>query len=232
MKAVELINRAYNLSGIVSRDLDQVQGSEGKDGIFWLNQIVALKSDNGDYLPYYGRYEFVMTPGVREYLIPGYVSVDTVTFFMNGVRFSLVGENRRRFFGDARPENIMSLPYQYYYEKGLGGMKVFFYFNPNQAYPSEVVGLTSLPELVYDTELDDIIDSYYQTFLMFELAEYLCMWNQMSLPPAAQQTLSRMRKKMYNINPKDFRINKVSLLSGPGIVTLGVANLSNGWIPI
>lgn len=231
MKALQLINRAYNLSGIVPRELSQVQGDEGADGLFLLNQLVGLKSDNGDYLPYYGRYEFVMVPGQQEYLIPDFVTIDTATYFINAVRLPLLGCDRRKFFGSAFPTNIQSLPFQYYYERGLNGMNIFFQFKPSQNFPAEVVGLKSLPVVTATTDFDLLLSSYYQTFLLFELAEYICMWNQISLPPKTQQKLDSIRNRMFNLNPKDYRINKTSMLKGGGVVTLGVANLSNGWLP-
>lgn len=231
MKAVELINRAYNLSGIVSRGLSQVEGSEGKDGLFWLNQILAEKSGTGDYLPYYSRFNFFAQVGNPEYLIEGMATLDTLAFFIGATRYSLRGEHRRNFFGSARQENIDSLPFQYYYEKANGGIKVFLYFHPNSEYRFEAVGLASLPEVTNDTELDDSLDKFYQLFLMYELAEYLCIFNQITLPPQAQIKLNQMRRDMYNLNPKDVTINKQSLLASGPIMTYAQINIGKGWVP-
>lgn len=234
MKAGELVNRSYNLAGIVARDLQQVSGgveSQGADGIFWLNQLIAEKSSNGDYLPFYTRYDFTGVIGQEQYLLPNMVTVDCITFFIGSVRYSLQGTNRRRYWGDSRQENVLSLPYQYYYEKGLGGINVFFYFKPQDTYEFQATGIIGLSPVIDSTDLNTIIDSYYQLYLMFELAEYLCMWNQISLPPKTQKRLDEFRAKIYNINPKDVRLSKNSLLTGNPLLTYAQINLGKGWTP-
>lgn len=234
MKAGELVNRAYNLSGIVARDLDQVQGgvsSQGADGIFWLNQLLAEKMSDGNYLPFYTHYNFNAVIGQQEYLLPNMVSVDCITFYIGATRYSMNPNNRRRYWGESRQDNIESLPYQFYYEKTVGGINVFFYFLPQSTYPMIATGLVGLPSVIESTNLDTTLDQYYQLYLMFELAEYLCMWNQISLPPATQKRLDEFRSKLYNINPLDVTLEKQSLLSGNPLLTYAQINLGKGWTP-
>lgn len=231
MKAVELINRAYTFSGTVARYLAQVQGPQGRDGLFLLNQLLVEKSSTGDYLPYYGRYDFFGTIGDDEYTLQGLVTLDTFCFFIGNTRYSMRGETRRNFFGSARQEDILSLPFQYYYEKALGGIKVFLYFKPQGAYRFEAVGITSLPEVTNDTEFDDFLDKYCQVWLIFELAEYICLWNQITLPPATQEKLNEYRKKMYQLNPKDVTINKFSMIGMTPILSYPQINIGKAWVP-
>lgn len=222
---------AYNLAGIVARDLDQVQGSEGSDGIFWLNQLLAEKMSDGSYLPFYTHYSFNGVIGQEQYLLPNMVSVDCITFYIGETRYSLQGTDRRRYWGDSRQDNIFSLPYQYYYEKTVGGINVFFYFKPQQTYQFVATGLIGLPSVIESTDLNETLDQYYQLYLMFELAEYLCIWNQISLPPKTQAKLNEFRNKLYNINPLDVSLSKQSLLAGTPLLTYAQINIGKGWVP-
>lgn len=229
MKGVELINRAYYLSGIVGRDLDQVQGSEGRDGLFWLNQLLSEKSMNGDYLPYYSHLIVPYVNGQEKYFVPGLITADPIAFNIGDVRYSMRGENRRTYWGNARADNIDSLPYQYYYERVNGGMDIYFYFKPSGITNFTVTGLTALPQVINDTDLSASLDDFYQLFLMFELAEYLCMWNQITLPPKTQQKLDQYRKTLYNMNPMDLRVNKVSIIRAQSALNYAQINIGKAW---
>ena len=229
MKAVELINRAYVLSGIVARNLSQVQGSEGIDGLFWLNQLLAEKSMTGDYIPYYGHQEFNGIPGVENYFVPRLVTVDVITFNIGDVRYSLRPSNRREYWGSSRANNISSLPYHYYAERVNNGMSIYFYFEPADAYLFTATGLLTLTDVANDDDLDDTLDKFYQSFLMFELAERLCQWKKISLPPATQEQLDKFRSDLYDLNPVDYRLSKQSLISHGNTLSYAQIAFGRGW---
>lgn len=229
MKAVELINRAYVLSGIVARDLEQVQGSEGRDGIFWLNQLLAEKSMTGDHLPYYGHLNFTGVLGDQEYFVEDLVTADVITFNMGQIRYSLKPSPRKEYWGDSRADDINSLPYHYYAERVNGGMNIFFYFKPAGAYIFKVTGLVSLSQVTNDTQLDDALDKFYQSFLIFELAERLCQWKQISLPPSAQNQLDVFRRKLIDLNQMDFTLRQKSLMATSPVLTYAQVNMGKGW---
>ena len=229
MKAVELINRAYYLSGIVARDLSDVQGSEDKDGLFWLNQLIAEKSINGDYIPYYGHMEFNGQAGIENYFVPSLITCEVITFNIGSVRYELRPSNRRLYWGSSRAENVSSLPYQYYAERVNGGMSIYFYFKPAGNYLFTATGLVALSKVDNDDELDDLIDTFYQSFLMFELAERLCQWKTISLPPDTQKQLDKFRSNLYDLNPVDYRLTKKSLLSSRSAMSYAQIAFGRGW---
>lgn len=229
MKAVELINRAFVLSGIIARDLEQVQGSEGRDGLFWLNQLLAEKSINGDYLPYYSHPVFASVNGQQKYFVEGLITLDVITFSMGAVRYSIRGESRRSFWGDPRAENIDSLPFCFYYERVNGGMDIYFYFKPQGVTSFTATGLSSLAEVTNDTQLNDHFDKFYQSFLIFDLAERLCQWYKISLPPAVSAQLEKFRNNIYNMNPKDMTINKKSMFSCSPLLSYAQVAFGKGW---
>lgn len=229
MKAVEVINRAYILSGIVARDLDSVQGSEGEDGIFWLNQLLSEQSITGDQLPYYGHLSFNSVNGQKQYFVSGLITIDTITFNIGSIRYSIRGENRRTYWGESRAEDVESLPYAFYYERVNGGMNIYFYFTPSGITNFTATGLVSIPQVTNDTELNNIVDAFYQSYLMFLLAERLCQWKKISLPPATQIQLDKFRRNLFNLNPKDFTLSYRSLLGLRGYINYAQANIGKGW---
>jgi hypothetical protein len=229
MKAVELINRALVLAGIVARDLQQASGSEPKDGLFWLNQILARKSANGRLIPYYGHAEITSTQGEEFLFFENMVTADVLTFNIGDIRYSVKPVQRDEFFGSSRPENISSLPYQWYWERVPGGINVYLYFTPAQDYPVKVTGIKSFDSVTYDTQLDDAMDKFYQNYLMYDLAEALASWKKLSLPPLTAQILKEIRNEVRDINPKDYSIYKISMFGSDGVLSYAQINLGRGW---
>lgn len=229
MKAVELINKAWVLSGIVGRDLEQVNGSQGRDGLFWLNALLSTKSSTGKLLPYYGHLEMNAVVGQEDYFVEGLVTLECVTFNIGDVRYSLRGEQRRTYFGSSRADNINSLPYKVYFERVPGGCQVYFYFKPDDTYELKFTGLVSLTSVTNDTELNTALDGFYQIFLIHELAEALCNWYKMSLPPATAQKLTELRDQMVDINAMDLTVGYRTTLRSRSAINYGIVNLGNGW---
>ena len=231
MLAVALINRSLNLAGIVSRGVESETGEEGADGLFWLNQLLFEKAATGMLAPYYAHVDFPAVPGQEKYFISGLITAEVLTFFIQNVRYSVRGVSRNSYLGDPRANNVSSLPYQWYWERVPGGMDIYLYFFPGDAYNIQLTGLKSFDSITFDTELDPIMDKFYQNFLMFELCESLCAFYRMSMPPQTEQKLKRLRKEMVNINPRDLSIKKISLLGSQDILSYAQANWGRGWTP-
>ncbi len=231
MKAIELINRAWVLAGIVGRDLDQVSGSQGEDGLSWLNQLISQKTATGDYIPYYVHVELDSVQGQEAYEVPNLVSIEAITFNNGPVRYSMTEMMRNPYWGNARIDNVDALPVTYYQERIDGGVKFWVYFKPNQVYRFNITGRQALSNVTFDTDLDESLDKFYQTYLMFELAEYLCLWYKITLPPQIQMKLAELRKNMLDINAKDLSIKKISTLGQGGVVSYAQINIGKGWTP-
>lgn len=139
--ASKLITEAYYSSSIVSREFEEIQGYQLNNGLDWLNQILADKvTDNGD-LPYITtQFHFNGVPGQEKYFIANCVDIQSITFFINSVRYQMQPVGRQKYFGTPRANNISALPLSYHYERTFGGINLFVYFFPDQAYEFEVTG--------------------------------------------------------------------------------------------
>lgn len=230
MKGGVIIQRALTLSGIVSRSLEEQDDEEGADGLFWLNMILAEKSATGRLLPYFGHIDILPVVGQEIYFIPNLTTAEILTFKIQGVRYSVTNTARYKYLGTPRADNIESLPFQWYWERVNGGMNIYLYFKPSQQIESiQVTGLIGIQKVTFSTEFDDFLDTFYQNFLMFELAEAMCIFYKMSLPPDTKEKLKRLRNEMVEINPRDFAIKKKSLLGGGGLLTYAQVNIGRAW---
>lgn len=226
---MELINRAYVLAGIVARNLEQVSGSEGIDGLFWLNQLLAEKAVTTKYIPYYTHSTMPTVVGQEIYMVNGLAELEVLSFNLGNVRYSMERDSRKRYFGDPRVDGITSLPFHYYSERVNGGTKIYLYFVPNAVYTLNITGRFALSSVLNDDDLDDVIDNFYQLFLMFELADYLAMWNKITLPPQTQMKLQEYRDIFEDLNPVDLTTNKISTLSSSDSLSWAQINIGRGW---
>lgn len=230
MKAGVIIQRALNLSGITSRSLEEQDDEEGSDGLFWLNMLLAEKSATGVLLPYFGHIDVLPVIGQEIYFIPNLVTAEILTFTIQGVRYSVRFESRYKYLGTPRANDIQSLPFQWYWERVNGGMNIYLYFKPSQQIMDiQVTGLLGLQKVIFSTEFDGFLDTFYQNFLMFELAESMCIFYKLSLPPETKTKLMRLRNEMRSINPRDFSLKKRSMLGSGGILTYAQIAFGRAW---
>jgi hypothetical protein len=224
-----LIANAWILAGIVARDLDDVSGSQGADGLFWLNQILAEKSITARYIPFYTHNVFNTVVGQETYFVANLVELETATFNIGPVRFEMRLDNRRHYFGAPRVDNIESLPYHYYFERVLGGGNIYLYFIPNTIYPIKVTGRFALNQVAATDDLSTQVDAFYQSYLMYELANRLCDWYKISLPPSTLAQLKKFDDTFADLNPMDFTIKTTSTLTKNGGFNWGQVNIGRGW---
>ena len=128
--ATELINRAYYLSGVVSRKFQSVSGAQVTDGLNLLNEILAEKGITGALIPYYKEYSLALITGQEKYFIDGLIEIETVTFNIDTVRYSMRGKGRKAYFGSGRADDIQTLPYEWRLERVLNGSDIYIYFLP------------------------------------------------------------------------------------------------------
>src|SRR3990167_9822976 len=123
--ALKLITKAYYLSQVVSRSLQVVSGEQITDGLELLNALLDFKSTDIRLVPYYRQYDFNTVQGQELYTIPDLLSVETLTFNIGAVRYSLEDMTRHGYFQPYRIDNVQSLPYQYRVERKLDGANVY-----------------------------------------------------------------------------------------------------------
>lgn len=233
MQAGQLINYAWYLSGIVARDLDDVQGSQGRDGLFWMNQIISEMSVTGRHIPFYQHVSINMVAGQEKYVFDKLVSLDVATFNIQSVRYAMTPMDRDRYWGQPRIDNVDALPFSYYFERENDSGAVYVYWKPQSStYVLNITGLFGLDDVIESTQLDDFFDKFYQTFLMYKLAEQLCDWYKVTMPPATMQKLMELSSKLLDLNPLDLTANKIPMSSYGNGMTYAQANYGRGWTGI
>lgn len=227
----ELITGAYYAAGVVSRGFETVSGEQISDGLLWLNNIITEKDVDDGMIPYETTYTFNAVIGQQAYPIENLISIDTVVFYKNSVRFSMEKLHRNEYFGSDRVENINSLPNKWYFERGLGGGTLYIYFLPNEAYPMELHGTFRLTEVSLGDNLDSTLDQFYITYLRYALAYRICAEYNYKVPEGVKDVLSQYEAF---INKKsrvlDLRINKQSTLQRRGSLNWAYINLGRGWL--
>lgn len=136
-----LIVDAYSDSSVVARQFETVQGYQLSDGLRWFNEILGDKTmDTGD-IPYITvQYPLIGVVGQEQYFIPNCIDIESIVFYIGSVRYQMQYLDRARYFGYPRANNINALPLAYHYERTFGGVNLWVYFWPQQAYLFNVTG--------------------------------------------------------------------------------------------
>lgn len=230
--ASQLITNAYYISGVVSRNLETVDGQQMNDGLSYLNSILAFKSVDLKMIPYFSEYQTTLTAGTEMYFVPNLLEVETVTFNIADLRYQMQPTSRRKYFGAGRVDNISSLPFQWHMERTLNGANIFIYFLPQGNYVMKIwgkFGLDSVASLF--TDLAQTYDLFYIEYLKFALAEYICLENLIEMQPQAKAKLQEYIYKLIDVSPIDLTVSKISTLSNKPGLNWGDVNLGLGWRP-
>ena len=230
----ELINRAWVQSGIVPRALSSVSGEQTTDGLFLLNQFFDDVAMTGRYIPYYNYPEVNGVIGQEIYFIANAVIIETVTFNIGDVRYSMYRDNRGHYFGNPRIDHIKALPFTFYVERVNGGSNVYVYFDPEQTLSFKIKGrfsLTNLTTADFDQELSETYDGWYQNYLLYSLARKMCSWYKISVSPETLAEIKRYEDQLADANCMDLTTKKISTAAKSATITYAQANLGRGWIP-
>ena len=231
MNAAELISNAFYLSGIRSRTLQNVTDTDTSDGLELLNDILAEKSIDGDLINYYSHAEFDSIVGQEEYTIPGLIEIDSLTFNIDDVRYKMKRDTRRSYFGDNRVDNLKSLPFHYFPERILGGMKIYLYFVPDQIYQMKITGKYSLDQILDPSQDISNLERFYISYLKFELANRLCNFFDFEFNIQNMSTLSKLERKISNMVGIDLSIEKTSMFKKMAFDPYYQVNIEKGWTP-
>lgn len=229
--ALQLITRAYYLSQVVARELQTVTGTQISDGLWLLNSDLDYKSTDIRLIPYFQRYEFDTVIGQEEYEVPGLVYVDSLTFNIGDVRYSLNEATRKEYFSGPRVDNIQSLPYQYRVERELDGSKIFLYFEPQDIYQMKLSGKFRLGTVSLTTDMSLTYDEYYIEYLRYSLAVRICEDFGTTVPDAVRIKYMEMQKKLMEVSPPDLSIQKRGYFGCGPAWDWEMINLYKGWIP-
>lgn len=228
--ARELITRSFFLSQVVSRGLQTVSGEQITDGLYLLNALLDYKSTDLRLIPYFQRTTFTTTQGVEEYIIPNLLYVDSLTFNIGTVRYSLLDYSRKEYFAGPRIDDVQSLPYCYRCERQFDAMHIFLYFVPSQAFVMKISGKYGLTEVTLDTDLSLIYDLYYIDYLRYALASEICEEWGSTFPDQSKMKLSAMEKKIMDVSPADLSMVKRGYWTGTPALDWQLINIP-GWQP-
>ena len=227
-----LIARAWYLSGIVARRLQTVSGDQEANGLDLLNAQLEVKfATESRLLPYYTSYNGVFVPNQELYPIPNLAMADTMTFTINNIRYSMLSQSRKKYFGTGRANNIASLPYNYRFERTQGGTNLYVYFLPQTNWTFEIWGKFGLTDVTLDTDLSLTYDGFYIEYLRFALAKYMCVEYNRPFLPENEKTLMSYKKELANISPPDMSISKISSLGRNSTLNYADINVGLGWRP-
>lgn len=228
---IELINRAYYLSQVVSRELEEVSGQQQADALVWLNALLSLRSVNSRLIPYYTLYQFNAVVQQEVYFVPNLIQPETLTFNIGPVRYSTQPQSRRSYQGSGRIDNVYSLPFNWNFERVLGGSNISLYFVPDAAYPVKIWGRFGFTSVTLTQNLQTTYDLYYIDYLRYRLAQRICSEFGIPLQPQAAEELLELEDSMHDVMPPDMTITKYSNLQGTTGINWGDINIGKGWRP-
>lgn len=226
----QLITNAYYSSGVVSREFETVSGGQISDGLAWLNDIISETDINSSMVPTETTFNQNFIIGQEKYFIPNLSGVDTLTFFLDSVRYAMKFTKRNEYFGASRVENIQSLPFEWYVERTLGGSNIYVYFKPDRAYPMEIHGIFKLTNVSLGQDLNLTFDQYYITYMRYALSDRICSEYNYETPPNVMRQLDKYTAWIDKTSRVlDLSISKVSTLQKRGTFNWAFINLSKGW---
>lgn len=230
--ATLLINRSWNLSGIVARGLETVSGEEGSDGLFLLNELLDFEAADTNLIPYWQRTVLNLVQGQELYYIPNLYQVETFTFNIGPVRYPTQQVSRVKYFGNGRVDNIESLPFSWHPERTLGGTNFRIYFPPMGNYVADITGKYALTNVTASTDLSTLYDGFYIAYLRYALAQRMALEYDISFGAEKEAQLNKMIKKLQWISPPDMSLQKVGFITRRVGLDWQSINLSKGYWPI
>lgn len=233
---LELITRAWVLTGVVSRELQTVTGRQFDDGLFCLNSLFAIQTANMGLIPFFREYDFNGVIGQEQYFIPGLIQLETLTFnIVNGldinqsVRYPMMRKTREEYFATPRANSINSLPYMYHTERSFEGTNLYMYYFPDQTYPFKLWGKFGLASTVPNQDLSLIYDPFYLEYLRYALAVYLCEEYSVVPSPNLVAKLKQYEQIIRDTSETDFSQKIYSQFNGHMAINYAYANLPSGY---
>ena len=244
--AETLITRSWYLSGIVARNLQTPSGDQINDGLYLLNALLDFKQIETDLIPYWQYIELPAVGGQEYYFLPYVADIESVTFNIDVVRYPMNYTNRRSYYGSVRVDNISTLPFNWNYNRALGGGNLALYFLPQSNYPLKIMAKIFLVDVQLNTDLTNISESVPYTFinnsnqgydtsyieyLRYALARQMCSEYGLIFNPQSQKILDSYERNLMYISPPDLTNIKASILvEGPGIQWSDI-NIGMGYRP-
>lgn len=243
-----LINRAWYLSGIVARGLQSVSGDQINDGLMLLNALLDFKQIELDLIPYWTYISLPAVAGQEFYFLPFVGEIESMTFNIDVLRYPMDVATRTKYYGSSRVDNIETLPFNWNYNRGLGGGTLGLYFLPQAAFVLKLMVKIFLVDVTLNQDLTNIAppaglpytfintanagyDTSYIEYLRYALAQYMCSEYGILFNPESASILKKYERKLMYIGPPDLsRVSASILTQGQGY-NWGDINIGRGWRP-
>ena len=246
--ARQLITRSWYLSGIVARNLQTVTGDQITDGLTLLNALFDNEQIDTALIPYWQYIQLPAVPGQEYYFLPYVADVESMTFNLDVVRYSMDSTTRRNYYGSARVDNISSLPFNYNFNRALGGGNLAIYFLPENNFPLKLMVKIFLFDVTLDQDLTNIsetvpyifinssnqgLDTGYIEYLRYALARYMCSEYGIQFNPESEKIYKELVRKLMYVSPPDLSMIKSTILAADNQVgwNYGDVNIGRGWRP-
>lgn len=241
-----LITRSWFLSGIVARGLQTVTGDQIQDGLNLLNALLDFKQIELDLIPYWTYIELPAVQGQEFYFLPFVGEIESLTFNIDVVRYPMDYQTRRNYYGSGRVDNIQTLPFNWNYNRSLGGGNLALYFLPQSNFPLKLMVKLFLTDVTLDTDLTNIsstlpytfinsqnqgYDTSYIEYLRYALAQMMCSEYGIMFNPESAGILKKYERKLMYMSPPDLSVIKTSVLVEGGGINYADINLGKGWRP-
>lgn len=227
---LQLIDNAYFVTGIVAREFQQVTGPQEAIGLSCLNELLSDKRVETDMVPYYSEYNFTAVIGQEAYFVQDLIDIDTITFTIDSIRYSMLRLDRRAYFETPRANNIESLPIQYHVERLRNGANVYLYFLPDQAYPFKIWGRFGITDVSVNQDLLLSYDAFYINYLKYALADRLCLNFDYDVPPKVAKQLQWYQDNIEAQSQQlDMTLKSISTLSRGPALNWAQINIGKAW---
>lgn len=230
--ALNLITRSWYLSTIVARQAQTVSGVQINDGLLMLNALLDWKSADTTLIPYWTYNKNIVTvPGQETYFIPNCVDIESVTFNLNEVRYQMQFITRRPYFATGRVNNVDTLPFNWTFVRGIGGGTLYLYFIPDNNYPLNIMAKFALTDVTLETDMSTGYDGFYQEYLRYALAQYMCSEYGITFNPESEKILNKMTRQLMYVDAPDLSVSKASILNQGACLNWGDVNIGRGFRP-
>lgn len=231
MNVVELITNAYYLSRIVGREFETVSDTQVSDGLMLLNDILSEKNISSALIPYHAESTFTSVVGQEKYTIPNLVSLDTLTYELNEVRYNMNRLKRKRYFEEFRVNGIQSLPQQYFVERQLGSSNIYLYYLPDKAYDFTLTGKFAVESVDLFDDISNFYDKFYLSYIKYLLADRICDLNSQTPPPGVQKRIKELMHQITYFSGMDLTCRVDDPFRAGSLYDPIQIQLSNGFTP-
>lgn len=230
--AQQLVTASWFLSGIVARNLQYPTGDQLSDGLFLLNELLYFKSFQIDLIPYWTYITSIYTvPGQEFYFLENVAAVESVTFNLSVVRYPMDNQTRSIYYGAGRIDNVETLPFNWNYNRAVGGGNLALYFIPDQVYQLKIMCKQFLMNVNAQTNMYSAFDPAYVEYLRYALAQYMCSEYGTQFNPQSLAILKQIEYQLIDVSPPDLAMQKISTLTEGSGINFADVNLGRGWRP-